>query len=50
MPEDTMGYWVISGSDLLTSLRRVKSGEDPDLVYAEMYANADHEDVDDEET
>lgn len=24
-------------------LRRVAEGEDPDLVYAEAYANSDHE-------
>lgn len=40
---DPMGYWVIGGSELLRMLRRVKGGEDPDLVYAEEYANSEIE-------
>lgn len=43
MPE-TLGYHVISGEELLTMLRRVAAGEDPDLVYAEEYANAERTD------
>lgn len=39
-----MGWWTISGEDLLALLRRVYAGEDPDIVYAEAYANAEHED------
>jgi hypothetical protein len=38
-----LGWWSISGSALLEMLRRVACGEDPDLVYAEAYANAEHE-------
>ena len=40
-----LGWWTIAGEDLLNLLRRVEAGEDPDLVYAEAYANSDHEDV-----
>jgi hypothetical protein len=40
-----LGWHVISGKDLLSMLRRVGMGEDPDMVYAEEYANADHEHV-----
>lgn len=35
-----LGWWSISGNDLLAALRRCAGGEDPDLVYAEFYANA----------
>jgi len=38
-----MGWWVISGEALLEMLRRARDGEDPDLIYAEEYANAGHE-------
>lgn len=36
----SIGWWTISGEGLLAMLRRVAAGEDPDLVYAEEYANA----------
>lgn len=36
-----LGWWAISGEALLGMLRRVQSGEDPDLVYAEEYVNSD---------
>lgn len=42
---DGLGWWVISGDGLLEMLRRVEAGEDPDMVYAEEYANCDHEHV-----
>lgn len=35
-----LGWWAISGAQLLDALKRVASGEDPDLVYAELYANS----------
>jgi hypothetical protein len=41
-----LGWHVISGEDLLAMLRRVANGEDPDMVYAEEWANADHEKMD----
>jgi hypothetical protein len=42
---DDLGWHVISGDDLLAALRRVAAGENPDLVYAELWANAEHEEV-----
>lgn len=33
-------FWVISANDLMVMLRRVAAGEDPDVVYAEHYANS----------
>lgn len=38
-----LGWHVISGRDLLDLLRRVADGEAADLVYAEAWANAIHE-------
>lgn len=38
-------WWVISREAFLDALRRAAAGEDPDLVYLEEYANADHEHV-----
>lgn len=43
--EPSLGWDVIPGQQLLDSLRRCASGEDPDAVYAELWANAAHEDV-----
>lgn len=40
-----LGWHVISGDALLDLLRRAAVGEDPDLLYAEEWANADHEQV-----
>lgn len=40
-PVDALGWWTISGADLMDMLRRAHAGEDPDLVYAEAYANSD---------
>jgi len=37
------GWWVISDDALLGMLRRCADGENPDLVFAEEYANCDHE-------
>lgn len=42
---DPLGYHVVPGTTLLDLLRRAHTGEDPDLLYAEAWANADHEDV-----
>lgn len=38
-----LGWWTIQGEALLGLLRRAASGEDPDLLYAEAYANAEHD-------
>lgn len=35
-----LGLWLVKGEDLLAMLRRVQSGDDADLVFAECYANA----------
>ena len=40
-----LGWWAISGDALLGMLRRVAEGEDPDIVYAEEYANSEHDQV-----
>lgn len=40
-----LGWWAISGETVLESLRRVSNGEDPDLVYLELEANAQHDNV-----
>lgn len=37
-------WHVISSDDLLTMLRRVQAGEDPEFVYLEEYVNADRDD------
>ncbi len=33
-------WWVIQGSMLLELLHRAATGEDPDLLYVEAYANS----------
>jgi hypothetical protein len=48
-PARDLGWHVISGELLLDALRRVGEGEDPDLVYAELWANASHDELDEEE-
>jgi hypothetical protein len=40
-----LGWHVISGEHLLELLQRVAEGEDPDMVFAELWANAEHEEV-----
>lgn len=45
-----LGWHVISGEHLLESLKRVGQGEDPDLVFAELWANAEHEHIGEEDT
>lgn len=42
-PGDELGWHTISGKHLLDTLRRVEAGEPADLVYAELWANAEHE-------
>lgn len=42
---DELGWWTIAGSELIAALRRVGAGEDPDMVYIDLYANSDHENV-----
>ena len=38
-----LGWWAISGEALIEALRRANDGEDPDLLYTELYANSDTE-------
>lgn len=42
-----LGWWTISGDALLDMLRRAHAGADPDLLYAEEYANSEIERPDD---
>lgn len=42
-PAQDLGWHVVSGEDFLAMLIRAYSGEDPDLLFAEWWANADHE-------
>lgn len=37
----SLGWWRIHGSTLLLALHEVHEGGHPDVVYAELYANAD---------
>jgi hypothetical protein len=37
-------WWAIPGDELLDLLRRAHAGEDPDLLYAEAYANGEGDD------
>lgn len=44
-----LGWHAISGEELLDALRRCTAGEDADLVYAELWANAEHETFENED-
>jgi hypothetical protein len=37
-------WWTINGDDLMTALWRAHEGDDPGVVYLEMFANSDAED------
>lgn len=37
------GWWVIHGEAFMDALRRAYAGENPDLLYAEYYANSEVE-------
>ncbi len=43
-----LGWWTISGEAFLDALRRAHKGEDPDVLYAEHYANSEVMDYGDE--
>lgn len=43
-----MGWWSLSGEDLMTSLYRAYEGENPEIIYAELYANSVIEEPDNE--
>lgn len=40
-----LGWCVLHATDLIGMLTRAHEGEDPDLLFAEWYANSDHEHV-----
>lgn len=40
-------WCVITEEEIMDMLRRAATGEDPDILYAEFYANADIEEDDD---
>lgn len=42
--EHLPGWIVLSAEAFRTFMRRAAEGEDPDLLYAEFYANSDIED------
>ena len=48
-PAESLGWHTISGEHLLEVLRRCENGESADLVYAELWANAEHEHVEGDE-
>lgn len=41
----SLGWHTISGEHFLECLQRVAAGEDPDMIFAELWANAEHEHV-----
>lgn len=43
-----LGWWIIHGDEIMEALRQVAQGENPDIVYAELYANADIQKGDDD--
>jgi hypothetical protein len=45
-----LGWWAISGDDLLAALKRAHAGDNPDILYAELYANSDTVDVEGDPT
>lgn len=50
-PAKDLGWHTMSGEFFLEALRRCYNGENPDLVFAELYANAERESfVEDEDT
>lgn len=40
-----LGWHVICGEALLDALRAVEAGEQPDMVYAQIYASSSHDDL-----
>lgn len=35
------GWWAISGQAIMAALNRAHAGDDPELVYVELYANSE---------
>lgn len=40
MPTGFDTWWCLHGESLMSALQRAHDGEDPDMVYAELYANS----------
>lgn len=38
-----LGWWAIHSDTIIDGLRRAHAGEDPDLIFAELWANSDHD-------
>ena len=49
-PTSKLGWWTISGEMFLEALYRVQDGDEPEMIYAEWYANSEVEKFDDENT
>jgi hypothetical protein len=49
MATDEGYWWTISEEALLDMLRRAHQGEEPEFIYAEEYANATHETVEEDD-
>lgn len=43
MTTSELPWCAIHGEDLMGMLRRAHDGEDPDMIFAEFYANSDQE-------
>jgi hypothetical protein len=44
-PITTDAWWSIHGTALHEMLTRAAAGEDPDVLYLELYVNSSHEQV-----
>jgi len=42
-------WWTINGQVLLDALHRAHDGDDPEVVYLELFANSDTVDVEGED-
>jgi hypothetical protein len=40
-----MAWWVIEDAQLQEALKRAHAGEDPEVLYVELYANSDVDQV-----
>lgn len=36
-----LGWWNLDADTFMECLNRAANGEDPDMIYAELYANAE---------
>lgn len=43
-------YWAINGQVLLDALNRAHDGDDPDIIYLELFANSDTVEIEEEGT